>query len=120
MSFYDELRAGMAEVARELMVPATLTRTNSTETDDDRAADRAAGRKTTVSTQTITGLGVFVDRKVRLADGALKIEATATLTVEPRKNDKLTIGGRTLTVLTVEEVNPTGADTGIVYRVTLK
>lgn len=116
MSFYDELRAGMAEVAAELMVPATLTRTTETKS----AADRAAGRKGTTSTQTLAGRGVFVDRKVRLADGTLKIEATATLTIEPRKGDKLTIGTRTLEVATIEEVNPTGAATGIVYRVTLQ
>lgn len=118
MSFWDDMRALSAELFTgddfELPV-ATLVRTTTVRTD----ADRDAGRKGTVSTQTITGRGVMGTRELRLADGTIRQEATATLNVAPAKGDKLTIGARTFEVMTIEESNTDGGATAFKYLVTL-
>lgn len=116
MSFYDELRGGMAEIAAELWVPATLTRKTTVRTD----ADRDAGKKGTVSTQTITGRGALGVRKLTLADGTIRQEAIARLNIAPVKGDFLTIGARTLEVIEVEENNPDGGATALQFVAVLQ
>lgn len=117
MSFYDELRGAMAEIAAELWVPATLTRKTTVRTD----ADRDAGKKGTVSTQTITGgRGALGTRKLKLADGTIRQEAIARLNIKPVKGDKLTIGLVTMEVIEVEETNPDGGATALKFVAVLQ
>ena len=116
MSVHDQIKAGMAKVAARLYVPATLTRTIKIKTP----AEQAAGRGGIKTVETITGTGMFTTIKVWLEDGTRQIAAGAVLTMKPEINDKLTIGTREETIATVEEVNPTGDATALLYRVTLQ
>lgn len=119
MSFFDDMRALSADLftGSDFELPvATLARKTTVRTD----ADRDAGKKGTVSTQTITGSGVLGTRKLKLADGTIRQEAIATLNIVPVKGDFLTIGARTLEVIAVEETNPDGGATAFKFVAVLQ
>ncbi|GAA0766966.1 hypothetical protein [Brevundimonas olei] len=102
MSIYAEFRDLAAELftGDDFKVEATLLRTSSTY---NKFTD-----KTVTTTASIPCVAIRKVREFRSNDGVLITESFALMNVEPKPNDKLTIGPKTYTVGTVKETAPDG------------
>lgn len=84
-------------------------------------ADRAAGiMRAGAGVLTFEGKGILGSRKVRLADGTRTVESTITTDIPLKANDKVKLGSLEYTVTIVEEKNPAGEPTAIIYIAGLK
>jgi hypothetical protein len=112
VSLSERFRALRDRLADRFEWPTvTIARTSTVRTD----ADRAAGRKGSAAVVTTTARGTLGSRKVFVSEGVYRQEATARLDSPVQAGDELTIGARTLKVISVEESNPYGEATAIIY-----
>ncbi|SEJ87470.1 hypothetical protein SAMN05518849_11681 [Sphingobium sp. AP50] len=117
MSLSDRFRDLRDRLGDRFELPSiTISHTSTVRSD----ADRAAGRKGSSSTIAMTARGTLGSRKVFVSEGVYRQEATVRLDKPVLPDDVLTIGARTVTVLTVEETNPFGEDTAIIYLAVVK
>ena len=113
MSLSERFRALRDRLADRFEWPDVTIRRVQTAVRTDAA--RAAGRKGSTTTVTIPARGILGSRKVLVSEGVYREEATVRLDSPVQAGDELTIGARTLKVVSVEESNPYGEASAIMY-----
>lgn len=114
MSFFDEMQAlALDFAAGEMFTDATITRAAS-----GQSYNQITGEYTGTGTETINCRAVSEDVRSRAADGRIVFSTVITLNVEPKVNDKITIGTRTFVVASISTIAPNG--TAILYSATVQ
>lgn len=112
MSFFDDMAALAGEfVDSDMFTDATITRVAT------QTYNQYTGEYTGTGTDIIGCRAVSEDVKSRSAEGRIVFNTVITLNVEPRINDKITIGTRTFVVASISTVAPNG--TAILYSATV-
>lgn len=105
MSAFDDARAKVRNLLAAKATPATVERTITT----------GRGRDIVTTVSTLTGYALLGSRRVRNEDGTYRQEALARTDIAVMTGDTFTIGTKEFTVQSVEEVNPDGGATAIIY-----